>query len=116
MTLTLTETRPTVHAVGNIKLYVEEQRLEGPRGEVRLTSAHFRVMRRLLQRPGVIVTISDLIGELYPDPDLEGEDAYASLRQVLMSLRQALMLIGAGSTCGIGNERSVGYFVRGKAA
>jgi len=115
MTLTLTETRPTVHAVGNIKLYVEEQRLEGPRGEVRLTASHFRVMQRLMQCPGVIVSVSDLIGELYPDPDMEGEDPNGCLKQILLSLRRVMLLLGAGETA-IKSERGVGYFVNRRAA
>jgi DNA-binding response OmpR family regulator len=104
----------TTLTVGDITLQIEGHRLIGPRGEVRLTASHFRVMQRLMQRPGVIVSVSDLIGELYPDPDMEGEDPEGCLRQVLLSLRRAIALVNAKGVVRITAEPGVGYLIEGR--
>lgn len=115
MTMTLTNPEPTVLSVGSLQLLVEEQRLIGPRGELRLNGTHFRVLRRLMRRPGVIISHSDLIGEMYPNPDDEGENSEIFLRQVILALRQALVLLIGSGRVAINNEAKIGYVIERRA-
>jgi hypothetical protein len=60
------------------------------------------------------VTRSDLISELYPDADDEGEDADGCLRQVIMSLRRALALLGCEKSVLLITEHGIGHAIRGR--
>jgi DNA-binding response OmpR family regulator len=112
MSQTFAESGSTAHKVGPLTLYVEEHRLEGPRGELRLSGAHFRIMLRLMRRPGMVVERSDLISALYPDADDEGENGDACLRQIVMSLRRAIALLGCEKAVLLITERGIGHAIR----
>jgi DNA-binding response OmpR family regulator len=105
-----TQEEDVVLMCGVLRLLPEKRRLEGPRGVLILTDAHFRVMHRLMRRPGVVITRSDLIGELYPDPDDEGVSPDVALRIVVMKLRRWMEAIGCfPNVVSIMNHIEVGY-------
>jgi hypothetical protein len=41
---------PTVLSIGSLALHIKAGRLEGPRGELRLSGCHYRVLLRLMRR------------------------------------------------------------------
>ena len=101
---------PTIE-VGPLRLLVDQRRLIGPRGEVTLRGNAYAVAFRLMRRPGVIVMRSDLISAMYPDPDDEPNDAEGVLRQVILTLREAINLIVGRTPVAIMTEGSVGHWI-----
>jgi DNA-binding response OmpR family regulator len=98
--------------VGGLTLHPDERRLVGPRGELRLARNAFSVAYKLMRRPGVIVSRSDLIAAMYDDPDNEPEDAEGVLRQVILTLRRAILLLGCGKSALLQTEPGIGHLIR----
>jgi DNA-binding response OmpR family regulator len=98
--------------LGGLTLHPDEHRLVGPRGELRLSGNAFAVMHRLMRRPGTIIPRSDLISAMYSDPDDEPEDADGCLRQVILTLRRAILLLGCGKSTLLLTEPSIGHLIK----
>lgn len=98
--------------VGPLMLLTDQRRLVGPRGEITLRGNAYAVAHKLMRRPGVIVTRSDLISAMYGDPDDEPNDAEGVLRQVILTLREAINLIVGRTPVSIVTEAGVGHWIR----
>lgn len=94
--------------VGKLELHSAERLLSGPRGSVQLTERNYALIERLMRRPGVLVSQSDLIATLYQDPDREPENAHKLLMQSVGALRALISHLG-GSSVQIRPEIGVGY-------
>jgi DNA-binding response OmpR family regulator len=99
--------------VGTLALLPDERRLVGPRGVITLSPNAFEVARRLMRRPGVIVSRSDLIASMYPDGE-EPEDPDGCLRQSIRLLREAINLIVGRTGVMILTEVGVGHSIVGR--
>jgi DNA-binding response OmpR family regulator len=98
------------YTVGNVSYEPETATLVGVRGSMQLSAQLGRLAERMMRRPGVLVSKSDLIGCLYPDPDEETETSEAWLRQRIQHLRTLLWLMSAQSVR-LRTERGIGYAV-----
>lgn len=95
---------------GALELDPETRVLSGPRGQVRLAPAPFEIIQRLMRRPGVIVSASDLISTVWTDPDREPSDPDLALRFHMRIVRGAIAVLGC-SRARIKSEPGVGYFM-----
>jgi two-component system OmpR family response regulator len=100
------------YKLGNLRLDVEQRALIGPRGELILMPQLFRLAERLMRRPGMVVPFSDVVGVLYPDADVEPDNAEVVMRIRIQQMRAALLLLAEGAREGnvrVRTERGIGY-------
>jgi len=95
---------------GSLELDPETRVLSGPRGQIRLAPAPFEIVQKLMRRPGVIISVSDLISTVWSDPDREPSEADLALRFHMRSVRGAIGVLGCSRTR-IKSEPGVGYFM-----
>lgn len=107
----------TIYRIGNVSLDVDRRVLTGPRGQIMLAPIPFALMERLMRRPGVVQSVGALTSAIWPEPDDEPADPYATIREKLSKLRGALCMLGTDGRgkVEIANEVGVGYFVRVRA-
>lgn len=102
----MSETVPLT--LGKLELHLDRQMLTGPRGNIHLTAQYFALTERLMRRPGVLISHTDLIGLAYPDADREPDNANVRIRQMVSRLRQLVIALGCPGVL-IQPEPSVGY-------
>ncbi|WP_225198085.1 winged helix-turn-helix domain-containing protein [Gluconobacter oxydans] len=95
---------------GSLELDPETRVLSGPRGQVRLAPAPFEIVQRLMRRPGTIVSVSDLISTVWPEPDAEPGEPDQALRFHMRVVRGAIAVLGC-SRARIRSEPGIGYFM-----
>lgn len=102
-----------VHRCGTLSLDIETRTLSGPRGQIRLDPMAYAMMCRLMRRPGVIVSDTDMISTVWPDPDDEPDDPDMTLRFKATVMRNTIIALGCGGHAKVSlrRERNVGYFM-----
>ncbi len=80
--LPLVADNPT-HRVGVLELDIDLHVLRGPQGAIRLGPLYFALTKQLMQRPDGLISRTQLLRALYPDPDDEPGTADGVLRNML---------------------------------
>jgi DNA-binding response OmpR family regulator len=109
MSMTITQSR-SVYTLAGMELDIESRELVGPRGHHDLADKPFRVLERLMRRPGILVSCSDLLIAMYPDGD-EPDTAENVLRHQIRRLRNLVDMITGTGRVWIRNESGVGYAI-----
>ncbi len=105
----MTSVEPAVYALAQLNLDTGSHTLSGPRGHVMMPPRPYRVLERLMRRPGALVTVSDLVAAMYPDD--EPDSAENGLRQQILRLRNVVHMIAGDSVVWIRTEVGVGYAI-----
>jgi DNA-binding response OmpR family regulator len=103
--------KPTILALCELTLYVDERRIVGPNGYVVLSGQPFAIMRRLIQRPDTMVSGSDLITIMYENPDDEAEHSNVVLRTAIKRLRALIAMLGCEEQVVIRTHIGFGYSI-----
>lgn len=98
--------------LGDIALDCDRRALTGPRGQIMLRPSMYAVLSRLLLRPGVVVSGSDLITAIYNDPDDEPEHSAVVLRTTVQRLRSLLGALDGSEAIIIRTEIGFGYSIQ----
>ena len=106
-----TSESPAVYVLAQMALDTGCHTVSGPRGHVQLTPGPARLLARLMRRPGAVVSASDLISAMYPDPDEEPEHADVVLRSQIQRLRALVEALAPKGTVQIRNLPTVGYAI-----
>lgn len=93
----LTATIPPVLSIGSLSLNVLSRELTGLAGTVRLHRGPYLVLRDLMRRPGVIVSIEQMITAAWSEPDLEPANPDKAIRMAVRRARDALEQVGVPS-------------------
>ena len=81
-------------SIGSLSLNVLSRELTGPTGTVRLHRGPYLVLRDLMRRPGVIVSVKQMIAAAWPEPDLEPGNPDKAIRMAVRRARDALEEVG----------------------
>ena len=90
----LTATAPPVLSIGSLSLNVLSRELTGPAGTVRLHRGPYLVLRDLMRRPGIIVSLGQMVETAWPEPDQEPNDPEKAVRMAVRRARDALENVG----------------------
>lgn len=99
---------PAVQTYGPLTFDPITRELSGTYGRSLLQPHPAALLQRLLELPGALVSHSDLLMAMYPDPDAEPDSSEDMLRKIVMHLRLHLRR-ACGDGVRLWNEPSVGY-------
>ena len=94
--------------LGKLELNPGTRVLSGPSGHVELSRRYFVLAEKLLRRPGMVITHSDLIAVMYADPDDEPDNSTGLLYQAIGKLRTIIEVLN-GRNVQISTVRDIGY-------
>ncbi len=103
---------PVFLSAGALTLDTGAHALIGPGGSCDLTLGAYAVLRALMQRPGVVIEIGQLVAECWPDADLEPGHAEVSVRMRVLRAREAIANVGASGKL-LRSVSGVGYRIEG---
>lgn len=89
----LTATMPPVLSAGALALNTLSRELTGPAGVVKLDRGPFQVLLALMRRPGLILSLTQLIEAAW-EPDLEPVDPEKAMRMRIARARDAMEQVG----------------------
>ncbi len=103
---------PVFLSAGALTLDTGAHALIGPGGSCDLTLGAYAVLRALMERPGVVIEIGQLVAECWPDADLEPGHAEVSVRMRVLRAREAIANVGASGKL-LRSVSGVGYRIEG---
>lgn len=103
---------PAFLSAGVLTLDTGAHALIGPGGSCDLHLGAYAVLRAVMQRPGIVVEIGQLVAECWPDADLEPDHAEVSVRMRVARARAAIESVGASGKL-LRSVSGVGYRIEG---
>jgi len=103
---------PAFLSAGALTLDTGAHALIGPHGSCDLHLGAYAVLRALMQRPGMVVEIGQLVAECWPDVDLEPGHAEGSVRVRVLRARAAIESVGASGKL-LRSVSGIGYRIEG---
>lgn len=94
----LCDDTPPVLTAGPLVLDTGSRLLSGPRGSVRLDLGPYCLLKQLMAHPWQVLPYERLTAAIWPDPEMEPENAVAALRVRAARARDAMQKVGVAPT------------------
>lgn len=100
-------------SAGTLQLDTAAMTLTGPAGTCTVPHGAFALLRALLERPGQVMSLEQLVRACYPEPDQEPGNAEAAVKTRVLRARDAIEHVGGSGTL-LRSIYGAGYILDGE--
>ena len=102
-----------VLSAGALQLDTAAMALSGPAGTCTVPHGAFTLLRALMERPGQVMTMEQLVKACWPDPEQEPGNAEAAVKTRVLRAREVIEQIGASGKM-LRSVYGAGYTIDGE--